>query len=82
MTDLLTIHPRETVDWAHKLIASVPNFKTLGTMARLEAFEADRKDGGEVSFDEMLGIVDAHYSDQDLIHQSGSGTIRGKQLSE
>ena len=67
MADLLTIHPRETVDWVHKLIASVPNFKTLGMTARLEAFEAYRKDGGAVSFDEMLGIVEAHYTDQDLI---------------
>jgi hypothetical protein len=67
MADLLSIHPRETVDWVHKLIASVPNFKTLGMMGRLEAFEAYRKDGGEVSFDEMLGIVEAHYTDQDLI---------------
>ena len=67
MADLLTIHPRETVDWVHKLIASVPNFKTLGMTARLEAFEAYRTDGGAVSFDEMLGIVEAHYTDQDLI---------------
>jgi hypothetical protein len=67
MADLLTIHPRETVDWAHKLIASEPDFKTLGMMARLEAFEAYRTDGGAVSFDEMLGIVDAHYTAQDLI---------------
>ena len=57
----------ETVDWVHKLIASVPNFKTLGMTARLEAFESYRKDGGAVSFDEMLGIVEAHYTDQDLI---------------
>ena len=64
MADLLTIHPRETVDWVHKLIASVPDFKTLGMMARLEAFEAYRKDGGAVSFDEMLGIVEAHYTDR------------------
>lgn len=67
MADLLTIHPRETVDWVHKLVASVPNFKTLGMTARLEAFEAYRTDGGAFSFDEMLGIVEAHYTDQDLI---------------
>jgi hypothetical protein len=67
MADLLTIHPRETIDWAHKLIASVPNFKTLGMTARLDAFEAYRKDGGAVSFDEMLGIVEAHYTDENLI---------------
>jgi hypothetical protein len=67
VADLLTIHPRETVDWVHKLIASVPNFKTLGMTARLEAFEAYRTDGGAVSFDEMLGIVEARYTDQDLI---------------
>jgi hypothetical protein len=67
MADLLSIHPRETVDWVHKLIASVPNFKTLGIRARLEAFESYQKDGGTVSFDEMLGIADANYSDQDLI---------------
>jgi hypothetical protein len=67
MADLLTIHPRETVDWVHKLIGSVPNFKTLGMMARLEAFEAYRKGGGAVPFDEMLSIADANYSDQDLI---------------
>jgi len=67
MADLLTIHPRETVDWVHKLIASVPNFKTLGMRARLDAFEAYRNDGGTVSFGEMLSIVDAHYSDQHLI---------------
>ena len=35
--------------------------------ARLEAFESYRKDGGTVSFDEMLGIVEAHYTDRDLI---------------
>jgi hypothetical protein len=67
VADLLTIHPRETVDWVHKLIASVPNFKTLGMMARLEAFESYRKDGGAISFGEMLSIVEAHYTDQDLI---------------
>jgi hypothetical protein len=66
IADLLTIRPRETVDWVHKLIASVPNFKTLGMMARLEAFEPYRKEAA-VSFDEMLGIVEAHYTDQDLI---------------
>ena len=67
MADLLTIHPRETVDWVHKLIASVPNFKTLGMTARLEAFEAYRTDGGAVSFGEMLTIVAARYTEQDLI---------------
>jgi hypothetical protein len=67
MADLLTIHARGTVDWVHKLIASVPDFKSLSMMARLAAFEAYRKDGGAVSFDEMLGIVEAHYTDQDLI---------------
>jgi hypothetical protein len=67
MADLLTIHSRDTVDWVHKLIASVPNFKTLGMTARLEAFEAYRNDGGAVPFDEMLAIVEAHYTDQDLI---------------
>jgi hypothetical protein len=67
IADLLTIHPRETIDWAHKLIASVPNFKTLDMTARLEAFESYQKDGGAVSFDEMLSIVEAHYTDQDLI---------------
>jgi hypothetical protein len=67
IADLLTIDPRETVDWVHKLIASVPNFKTLGMMARLEAFEAYRKDGAPIAFDEMLSIVEAHYTDQDLI---------------
>jgi hypothetical protein len=66
VADLLTIHPRETVDWVHKLVASVPNFKTLGMTARLEAFEAYRKEA-PVSFDQMLGIVEAHYTDQDLI---------------
>jgi hypothetical protein len=45
----------------------VPNFKTLGMMARLEAFESYRKDGGAISFGEMLSIVEAHYTDQDLI---------------
>jgi hypothetical protein len=67
IADLLSIHPRETVDWVHKLIVSVPNFKTLCMTARLEVFEAYRKDGGAVSFDQMLGIVEAHYTDQDLI---------------
>jgi hypothetical protein len=66
MADLLTIHPRETVDWVHKLIASAPNFKTLGMTARLESFEASRKEA-PVSFDQMLGIVETHYTDQDLI---------------
>jgi hypothetical protein len=67
MADLLTIHPQETVDWVHKLIASVPNFKTLGMRARLDAFEAYRNDGGTVSFGEMLSIVGANYSDRHLI---------------
>ena len=67
MADLLTIYPRDTVDWVHKLIVSVPNFKNLGMTARLEAFEAYRKDVRTASFDEMLGIVEAHYTDKDLI---------------
>jgi hypothetical protein len=67
MADLLAIHPRDTVDWVHKLIVSVPNFKTLCMTARLEAFEAYRKDVTTASFDEMLGIVEAQYTDQDLI---------------
>jgi hypothetical protein len=67
IADLLTIHPRETVDWVHKFAAAVPNFKTLGMMARLEAFETYRKEGATVSFDEMLSIVEAHYTDHDLI---------------
>jgi hypothetical protein len=67
IADLLTIHPRETVDWVHKFAASAPNFKTLGTVARLEAFETYCKDGATVSFDEMLSIVEAHYTNQDLI---------------
>ena len=66
MGDLLSIHSRETVDCVHKLIASVPNFKTLDMTARLEAFEAYRKEA-PVSFDQVLGIVETHYTDEDLI---------------
>jgi len=65
--DLLTIHPRETVDWVHKFATSVPNFKSLGMVTRLEAFEVYPKDEVTVSFDEMLSIVEAHYTEQDLI---------------
>ncbi|MGA8598164.1 MAG: hypothetical protein WB676_25885 [Bryobacteraceae bacterium] len=67
IADLLTIHPRETADWVHKFVASIPNFKTLGMATRLEAFEVYRKGGAAVSFEEMLSIVEAHYADQDLI---------------
>jgi hypothetical protein len=67
MADLLTIHPRDDVAWVHKFIASVPNFKDLELTGRLEAFEAYRKDGGTLSFDEILGIIEARYMDQDLI---------------
>ena len=67
MADLLTIHPRDEVGWVHKFIALVPNFKNLSMMARLEAFEACRKDGGTLSFDEMLSIAEARHTEQDLI---------------
>jgi hypothetical protein len=45
----------------------VPNFKSLGMVTRLEAFEVYPKDEVTVSFDEMLSIVEAHYTEQDLI---------------
>jgi hypothetical protein len=67
MADLLTIHPREAVDWVHKFIASMPNFKELGMRARLESFESHRKGGGPVSFDELLSISEARYTEQNLI---------------
>ena len=67
MSDLLTIDPRDEVAWVHKFITSVPDFKNLGMTARLEAFEAYRKDGRTLSFDEMLGIAEARYTEQDLI---------------
>ena len=67
MADLLTIHPRDDVAWAHKFIASVPNFKNVGLTGRLEAFQHYRKGGGALSFDEMLGIAEARYTEQDLI---------------
>jgi hypothetical protein len=67
MADLLTIHPRDDVAWVHKFIASVPNFKNLSMMARLEAFDSYRKDGGALSFDEILSTAEAGYTERDLI---------------
>jgi hypothetical protein len=67
MADLLTIHPRDDVAWVHKFIASVPNFKNLGLINRFEAFETYSKDGGTLSFDDILNIAEAHYTEQDLI---------------
>jgi hypothetical protein len=67
MADLLTIHPRDDVAWVHKFIASVPNFKDLKLTGRLEAFERHPRDRGLLSFDEMLNIAEARYTEQDLI---------------
>jgi hypothetical protein len=66
MTDLLTIHPRDQVEWVHKFTASVPDFKNLRSTDRLEAFESYREGGGAFSFDEMLSIAEARYTGQDL----------------
>ncbi len=67
MADLLTIRPKEQVEWAQKFIASVPNFRDLGMMHRLEAFELYCKGGRPLSFDEMLNIMESSYTEQDLI---------------
>jgi len=67
MADLLTIHTKDKVAWVTKFITSVPNFNNLSMMARLEAFDSYRKDGRTLSFDEMLGIAEARYTEQDLI---------------
>jgi hypothetical protein len=67
MADLLTIHPKEQVEWTQKFAASVPNFRNLGMMHRLEAFEAYCEDGRPISFDDMLKIVEARYTEHDLI---------------
>ena len=67
MADLLTIHLKEKVEWARKFVTSVPNFRNLGMMHRLEAFESYCKDGRPITFDEMLNIVEARYREQDLI---------------
>jgi len=67
ISDLLTIHAKDDVAWVHKFIVSVPNFKNVGLTGRLEAFENFRKGGGALSFDEMLTIAEARYTERDLI---------------
>jgi len=68
MADLMTIHSRDEVAWVNKFVASVPNFKNLGLTDRFEAFERYPKDGGALSFDDMLSIAEARYTEQDLIN--------------
>ena len=45
----------------------MPNFKNVGLTGRLEAFQHYRKGGGALSFDEMLRIAEARYTERDLI---------------
>ena len=68
MADLMTIHSRDEVAWVNKFVASVPNFKNLRLTDRFEAFERYPKDGGALSFDHMLNIAEARYTEQDLIN--------------